>query len=401
MGIDYTTKTIEEVRVSVCSMRIAVIAPNFPPMIGGLSDYTLAWCRSVNQHHDVHIEVITRSSAAQPIGIKIGAPVDRWSWRGRGALFVAIAQARPDIVVLQYVPHAFSRRGGGLSFALALYSALRRLEVPLVTHAHELTGEFGRALHRYPWLIAQRVAVHVLVAISAQSVVTVGGRQARLQLRFVPYQDRIKCIPIGPTIAPTARDPMWRQRYEISDDTLIVVTFGLGHASHDMSVLPRLLDECIERGLDVRLVVFGHALVEHPLCLTLGFVDEKQAAAVMADSDLAAFNIKDGASGRRSVVISALGAGLPVVSTRGPDTDDAWFPASGIKLTKAGDDDAFVEAVIELLQDTSARDSLRSGGRLVFDAHFSWQTVSEEWLRVLRTALGAECRKDGRSPRGR
>jgi glycosyltransferase involved in cell wall biosynthesis len=103
-------------------------------------------------------------------------------------------------------------------------------------------------------------------------------------------------------------------------------------------------------------------------------------------ADLVALPLADGASGRRSSVVTALAAGAPVLSTAGDDTDEALFPASSIRLAPAGDGEAFAAAAVDLARDAEARIALGREGRALYEREFSWQGIARTWSAILRAA---------------
>ncbi|HEY8199868.1 MAG TPA: glycosyltransferase family 4 protein [Actinomycetota bacterium] len=370
-------------------MRVTVVTARFPPMRGGVADHTLAWCRALVELGGFDLAVVTSPGASQGANtgdIPVDASQTDWSRAGAAALRSAVERSKPDVVVIQYVPHAFSRRGGGLPFARVLRGLSRSLGVPLVVCGHELYAPWSEGWHRAPWSLAQRVGVGVLAASSRALVVTVKARQERVQAALPRWRDRILVVPNGPTVLPVAPNPRWRAEHGVGDGLVVLATLGLRHPAKDTAALEAALTQLEASDIDARLFVAGGLVVRHPWAIDLGYVDAAAAGQLLAAADLFVLPLADGASGRRSSLISALAAGAAVVSTAGSDTDPALFPAGALSLTPAGDTGAFASAVERLAADPGARMALREGGRALFEQEFAWPVVARRWSDILHNA---------------
>jgi glycosyltransferase involved in cell wall biosynthesis len=382
-------------------VRVTVVTARFPPMRGGVADHTLAWCRALAGLGCFDLTVVTSPGACRenqgaqrdrgPAGtgtsrIVVDASQADWTSAGARALRSAVERSKPDVVVVQYVPHAFSRRGGGLPFAWALRGLSRDLDVPLVVNGHELYARWSEAIHRAPWCLAQRLGAGVLAASSRALVVTVRARQEQVQAALPHWRDRILVVPNGPTVLPVAPGPHWRADHGVSEGVVVLASLGLGHWTKDTPALEATLVRLEASGIEARLFVAGGLTVRHPRAVDLGYLDPEAAGQLLAAADLFVLPLADGASGRRSSLISALAAGTAVVSTAGSDTDPALFPTGAVSLTPAGDAEAFASAVVRLARDPDGRAALREGGRALYEREFAWPVIARRWRDILHDA---------------
>lgn len=366
-------------------MRVTILCPAYPPMPGGVSDFTRRFAHSIA--HAADITVITSPGAASDPGVTVRAVQADWGPLGLWALLGRIRESAPDVVVIQYVPHLYQARG--FSVAIAEFVALlRRSGFCVVTVAHELYYGRHEGWKVQPFGWAQRYALLPLVWGSRKVVLTVSDRLKRMKTVFPRWADKFELLPVGPNLAPAEGVDVagWREAHGIPDGALTLLFMGLAHPSKELSMLNTTLDTLAEAGIPARLVLVGGGRLDHPHAIHLGYLQEPEAAAAIAAADLFVLPLSDGASARRTSLMNALAAGLPVVSTVGANTDSALFPPEAVRLVPAGDAQAFAEAVQALAIDASARRSLGEAGRDLLETRFSWDVLGDEWLRLLRAA---------------
>ena len=366
-------------------MRITVVSSHFPPATGGVSDYTLEWCRSMQVlGHD--LTVITSTPDAAHAGLTIEHFTRRWDVSGSGQLIGLVQGSHPDALVVQYVPHAYSARGGGLAVALLLRRLARSVSVPMVVNAHEVYGAWTESAKRAPWHLSQRFAAAVLVSSAEAFVVTVKRRQNEMKRFLWPWSERVKLLQIGPTVTSQGPDPDWRCRHGVLDGTFLMTSFGLGHPTQAVAQLSIVLDTLTAAGVNARLFIAGRLDVDHPLVTQLGYISAEDASQLLAAGDVFALPLVDGVSGRRSSVISALAVGATVATTAGLDTDLDLFSGGGVAMSPAGDPDAFAELVLQLAANPETRARVARRGRELFASTFDWPVIANAWAELLERA---------------
>ncbi|MDB5099436.1 MAG: glycosyl transferase, group 1 [Cyanobacteria bacterium RYN_339] len=357
------------------AIRVVAVCPAYPPDPGGVSDYARRWAVALAAA-GLEVTVITRPGPhAEDAGVDVRAVQADWGFGGMKALRGAIAAARPDVVVLHYVPHLYQRRG----LSLAVNHALGGLGAPLVTLAHEIYYARHEGLRRQPigWL--QRYALRPLFAASRRVVLTVPDRVSRMQAVFPRWRDRFALIPVGGNLDPTGNRAAWRAAQGLAPDALALLFLGLAHPSKELGHLGAALD-----AVDGRLFLAGGATL--PGATSLGYVSPAEAADALAGADLFLLPLADGASTRRTSLMNALAAGLPVVSTLGVNTDEALFRGA-VRLVPAGDAAAFAGAVRELALDPAARAALGAAGRALYEREFAWPVLAGRWKALLEGTL--------------
>jgi glycosyltransferase involved in cell wall biosynthesis len=339
-----------------------------------VSDYARRWAMALAAS-GVEVVVITSPGAtAHDPGVEVRPTQVDWGFGGVRELRGAIAAARADAAVLHYVPHLYERRG----LSLAVNHGLAGLGIPLVTLAHELYYGRHEALRHQPIGWVQRYALRPLFAASAKVVLTVPDRVQRMRAVFPRWAPKFELIPVGANLEGKGNREAWRTAQGLGPDELAMLFLGLAHPSKELGAL--------EASLEVpgRLFLAGGAKLEG--ATSLGYVDAQAAEDALAGSDLFLLPLGDGASTRRTSLMNALAAGLPVVSTIGSNTDLGLF-AGAMRLVPAGDHRAFAAAVRELGQDAEARRALGAAGRALYDHEFAWDVLARRWIALLQTTL--------------
>ncbi len=120
-----------------------------------------------------------------------------------------------------------------------------------------------------------------------------------------------------------------------------------------------------------------------------GPLDAPSLSATLQSLDCCVLPFQDGASYRRSTLITALAHGVPVVTT-GPSWAGAELPPlrhrENSLLVPAGDAQALADAVLDLASDSALRARLAAGAHTLAP-RFAWPKVASQTMAVYRQAL--------------
>lgn len=353
-------------------------------MPGGISDYARQWAVAmaalpeapevtVVSHARGRSEppVVLRTVQSDPVGLDLAE------------LEAAIDESRPDVVLVHYEPHCFTRRTPCFAFNRFISRLGRR--VPVVTLAHELYYSRREGLRHQPVGMLQRLALLPLFRGSTRIVLTVPDRVTRMKTVFPFWAERFAQLPVGANLIadPNTDVAGFRTRHGVPEGALLAVFLGFVHPSKDIATVKATLAHWRAEGLEARLLVVGGGQLDDPWAINAGYLSAEEASQALAASDLALLPLRDGASARRTSVINMLAAGLPVVSTLGVNTDLRYFPGSAIRLVPADDPQAFITAATALARDPAARRTLGEGARQWHDETFAWPVLARRWWDLL------------------
>ena len=370
-------------------MRILLVCPIFPPQAGGLADHSARWAEAIGEHLGHEVWVLTGPGAepSQSPHVKLAEPFVEWGLRGAGRLVQTVRHLNPDVVVVQYVPHLYERRGFSLGFAQAVYR-LSQAGFPVVTLAHELYFSRAEAWRHQPAGVVQRAALWPLFAASRRVVFSVPRRERRMRQVFPAWANRFSSLPVGANFSSVdaAEGLRWRSAHGIASGDMVLLFQGGAHPSKEFASVQRSIDALSADGIPARLISIGGCHFSGPACVSLGHVPRAQAESILQAADLAVAPFADGASGRRGSLLNAFSAGLPSVSTMGPDTEPSWFPPEVIRLVPPGEPDTFAAAVRALVENQPQRLAMAGAARQWFDEHFSWPVLAQAWGPLLEAA---------------
>ena len=381
--------------------------------MGGVADYTAQLAEQLKAR-GCALQIITTAVPGVRASEEI-SPIPHWTPGSIRQITRVICGFRADIVHLQYQTAAF-----GLSWVANALPALLRaqgIRAPLITTFHDLRPPylFPRAGRLRP------LATHLLLGGSRMSIFTEPADLVRAHPRRPSFW-----IPIG---AGVAADPQQvpsrshaRNRLGIDAETQVVAFFGFVNHSKGVEVLIRAAERLLHQARDIVVLFIGEGVgasdptnrvtlreVEEEAArrgvarhmLHTGPLSSAEVSCALAAADCAALPFSDGASLRRSSLLTCLAHGVPVVTTIPTPTPtlahghliEPFTEQSGVALGEErmvlvprGDDAELARRVAELLDDPARRDQLGEAGRALA-ARLSWPRIAEATLAVYAHAL--------------
>ncbi len=388
------------------SPTVLFVAGEYPPVQGGLGDYTRELGRAlIAQGQACRVLTLDGSDVAAgaadtPLDPPVSRAVRRWDWGAWPAVRGAAAKA--DIVHIQYQTAAYSMH----PLANALPWLLRRQRVPVVTTYHDT---------RIPYLFPKAGAVRgwVTLALARWSDYTVATNNEDAA-RLRPAARRLAVIPIGSNIAPTATPAdaaAWRARLGIGPDVPLLVYFGFVNRAKGADILVDALARLHKSGTPARLVMLGGQVgASDPTnsaflaqvreqagrlgvadaMLWTDFLPEAEISAALTAADVAVLPYRGGVSLQRGTLMAALAHGVPIVATRPSNPTPGPLPGltDGVDAALAPPDDpaALAEILAALLRDPERRRRLGEGARRLAE-QFRWEPIARQHVELYREVL--------------
>ena len=373
-------------------MRIGLISGEFPPMPGGVGDFTRILAENTQARgHDVH--VLSRAGANHQ-----QLPVSTMSGWGAGCLLPTRRWARHnglDIVNLQYQTAAYD-------MSPFIHFLPDVIGVPVVTTFHDL---------RHPYLFpkAGRLRDWIVMRLArASRGVIATNREDEESLQSVSKR---RMIPIGSSIKrsalTTSERAVYRRRLG-AEDSLLLGHFGFVRPIKGVDYLIEALARIRSSGKSVQLVFIGErsntvdggadcgyllALDEKIRRYDLedavhatGFLPDDEVSAWLGAVDLVVLPYLDGASFRRSSLIAALHQGCAIIATEPATVEPAFAHGNNLWLTPPRSSAAIEDAVMHLLSQPQLIETLRAGAEQV-SKEFDWQQITRNTIAFFESCL--------------
>lgn len=366
-----------------------ILTGEYPPMAGGVSDYTRVVAGGLAAAGDGVVVWVPRGcdgSVVDP-GVEIRRLPDHFGWAGRAAMDAGIpAGAR---VLVQYVPQAFGAKSMNVGLAGWLWRRRERWAIDVMFH--EVAMPFGvgqrlrynipAAVHRAMAAVLCRSARRVFVSTEAwRPMVDRAGRRAVVLPVF-------SNLPEAETQAVRAM----RQRLAGGNANL-VGHFGTCHAAM-LGMLRAAVEATLASGARFAFIGGGSAQAGKGLAKGLGSdgnavsvtgpLDGPSAAAGVAACDLMVLPFPDGVTTRRSSVMAALAGATAVVTTTGALTEPLWAESGAVRLIQPNRPADVAAAVMQMLADGEARTALAERGHRLYAGRLALNHT----IRCLREGL--------------
>ena len=375
-------------------MKIGMISGEYPPMPGGVGDFTQELAQRLRQHgHDVHL-LCRRGCRDDQLAM---STIGSWGLAGAASVRAWVRRLQPDVVNLQFQTAAYDM-SPWVHFLPGFSDA------PFITTFHDL---------RFPYLFPKAgrlrdwIVMHMARA-SSGVITTNQADAARLQAL-----SRRRVIPIGssirPKIASLALREQIRQELAAQPGSFVLGHFGFLNALKGIDYLLEALAGLRRCGRDLRLVFIGggrpqaseksayRSQLEAAITRLglgdavhwTGYLDEAAVAAWLAAVDLVALPFADGASYRRSSLIAAIAQGCAILTTQPTFAVPAFQHGDNLWLVPARSAQALSQGIQALMADAGRLDQLRAGAGLLRRC-FDWDLIASETAEFYQEVIGQQ-----------
>ena len=376
-------------------MRIGFVTGEYPPLCGGVGDYTrLLALHLAARGAEIHI-LTGRAGQRSDAGITVYPRIAHWSIGALGQARRWAQEQNLDIAHLQFQTAAF----GMSPWVHFLPLLLRR---PTFTTFHDL-----RAPYLFPKAGPLRAAsVRWLARTSTGVIVTGPGDRAAL-----PTHPHIAEIPVGSNIlAPLPANydrAATRAQYGAGPADFVLAHFGFTHVSKGLATLLTALANLRQDGVPAQLWLVGASLGDSDprnreaqeelqgqiRALGLadsvrasGYLEEAAVRAALTAADVVVLPYREGAAYHHGSLQAAIHAGCAIISTTPQSPASRFRNGQNMRLVPPADAVALTEAILELRRHPETRAALRAGARALA-AEFSWEGIAAQHEAFYREVL--------------
>lgn len=403
-------------------MKIGLIGGEFPPMVGGVGDFTreLAWGLA-NLGHEVHVitrvgcgsdegpldsrSEKTRASQDTEFGLNpaIHPVISHWGWFSHGRIMDISRRLALHVLNIQYQAAAFDMHPAinFMPWRASLWPSRResstRPHIIATFHDLKVPYLFPKAGPLRDWVVT------FLARQADAAIVTNREDELALKSRGV---DRVARIPIGSNVAPALSDDhnrnTWRADRKIPPESFLLGFFGFFNARKGIETLLRALAilqaESRKAGADnFRLLFIGgtigssdatnRAYADRVKALIAelglservhhtGYLPATEISAAFASIDLCVLPYADGISFHHGTLMAALAHSQPIVSTYPPNDLPELEHGENVWLVPPEDPAALAAAIADLASTPEQRQRMRQGAARLA-AQFSWDRIAD------------------------
>ncbi len=389
-------------------MRIGIITGEYPPLEGGVGDFTRELGAALTTAgHEVHV-LTTQMNDREPSpvheeGLTIYRDILDWDRSVYPRITGWINTLALDVVNIQYQAAAYQMRGW-----INLYPRLQRrhLTAPIVVTYHDLLPPYlfpkaGPLRQWTVWQLAQYVNGVIITNGNDYTAITAD------QERVLPP---IRLIPIGSNIAPHPptgyNREAWRHEHGFVPEDMLIGFFGFMNRSKGIDTLIEALKQLVDQGLPAHLLFIGgrtgssdstntayadeiDALIEQnglgKHVHRTGFTTPEEVSAALLAVDLCALPYRGGVSMRHGTLHAALAHGKVVITTT-PQVKTPQLQNGVNILLVPPENPGFLASVTQALwENPQARAEIeQQAARLAQE--FSWERIAvhtTEFFRML------------------
>jgi glycosyltransferase involved in cell wall biosynthesis len=362
------------------------ITPEYPPELGGVSDYAKQVAEALRATGDsVHVwcprtPILTGSDTGwvhrqlRNFGPRELLSLGRELGRHPGVrrLFV------------QWVPHGFGWRSMNIVFCCwLLWRSCRGEQIDLMVHEPFLSFREGSwkqdlaaCVHRLMAILLLLAADRVWISTKSwESKMRPYALGRKVEFRWLPVPSNIPVEKGGPGLDFLRRD-------RACDGQQVVGHFST-YSSDIVAMLRRILPSLLSQpeSYDVQLLGRGseqfreEMIHAHPSFRArihaTGPLSPKQLSRHLTACDVLLQPYPDGVTTRRTTVMASLEHGLPVITTLGRLSEESlWSRSNALVTINSVDPEEFVQAAVALLRDQTELSRLRTAASAFYSEHF-------------------------------
>lgn len=401
-------------------MRVLFVSGEFPPMQGGVGDYTREMGLALRDL-GCEVHVATSAAAGSVPGLIVHPLIKRWSWGCWQVLLDLIRRERPEVVHIQYQAAAYAMHPAVNLLPWRVRRVGReRPKVVVTFHDLKVPYLFPKAGPARRWIVEE-------LARRSDAVVTTNREDCDSLRRTLSRPPAL--IPIGSNIAPALPDgydrEAWRRRWGAGLNDFLLCFFGFVNARKGVDLLLQALDLVrlpsstaaggasqaaseAEPGQVRLLMIGGQTGASDPTNATYlahiqgligelglqdrvrwtGFLEPEEVSGSFLAADLCVLPFRDGLSFLHGTLHAALVHGMPILTTQPRVTLPELAHGENIYLVPRDDPAALAHAILDLAGAPALRRRLGEGASAL-SMQFRWPALAADTLRLYR-AIAAQ-----------
>ena len=402
-------------------MRILVISGAYPPMRAGESSNAHHLCRHLaSQNLDVQVLTSIGNTGAGDAGVTVHPIMKTWSWLEAPRFARFVKRCAPDAVLLMYIgvmynyhpmitfaPTIVKRQFPGIPF-VTRYESPYAGAAPRTTLAARIGRKFvvtvlGETDVAYTSGTLLRDSDHVIVLCE--------GHRTALVEEWPKAREKAIVIPPSPNVlvcpeTDGTNRQKGRARLGVAPDEFVIAFFGYVYPKKGIETLLEAFQIVRRDRSKARLVFIGGTMdldaedsasywdKMQQLCRELGIADQttwtgafksdgEEGSQYLRAADVCVLPLLKGVQLNNSSFSAMAAHGMPIVTTRGPATDQVFVDGENVLMCDPGNAVALADRIKALMDSEQLRERLRSGVSKLAQDWLSWDKGIARTLAVL------------------
>ena len=374
-----------------------LITPEYPPQIGGVSDYTHLLAEGLTRlGEDVHVWCPAAAASAAPDQVSVHRDLGKISPADLRRVGRKLNKfPHPRRILVQWVPHGYGWRSLNLPLCLWLLNRSLRCGDKIEIIVHEPFLAFGEGSWKQQIAaLAHRVMAIVLLGATRRVWVSIPEWEKRWKPFALGRDVKFRWLPI-PSNIPVSQNADRIEavrRLHASAGELLIGHFGTYHSPVAV-LLETLVPEIRNKLPKAKLLLIGagshefrERLVQRRPELgrfveSTGSLPHEEISCHISACDLLMQPYPDGVSTRRTSLMAGLAHAKPIVTTSGHLTEAFWAATAAVELVPAGDTDAFVNTLTELCGDQARSNRMGRYALRLYQTRFDLAHTLESLCR--------------------
>ncbi len=291
-------------------------------------------------------------------------------------------------VILQYQPFAWGPSGFApwLPWLVLMARIVRRVDIVLMVHETYIRPSSFRTFVISGW---QRLQLAALCPLARRRFASCDYYVA--QVTSMRFRGCVR-LPVSSPLPAVSRNE--GSAIEGDNSEFVIATILTDHPSqligHALAAAEGIARDRPDH--DVRFLVLGKSRVSlqtQVSNLTIerpGYLAARALAERARGADLFLLPYSDGLTARRTTLMIALQAAVPVVSTSMPYSDEDLVASDAVRaVALPASVNDFARAAMAVAADQRMLKTRGSAGRALFDQSYSWSIIASQLLSALRT----------------
>ncbi|MDD4182349.1 MAG: glycosyltransferase family 4 protein [Candidatus Omnitrophica bacterium] len=380
-------------------IKLAMISGTFPELHCGIGDYTYRLCAELKKHDAVVSVVTSQSPQIKSLeGVKLIQVLKNWDLLSLPTLLNFFRNNFTDIIHIQYPTQSYKDKA--MINILPVFLKAFFPNTFLIVTIHDIkTAHIFNKIRAIPFLI-----------FADKIILTVAEEKDYLVKRFPFLRDKLEIISIGSNINPVELSSeergKIREKLGVKADEILLSHFGYILPKKELELLIYSVKHLHEKGQKIKLIFISdfcpkankyhrrlesmsHKFNLEKLIIWTGYCRQEEVSKYLLSSDIGIQLYPDGVSYRRTSFLTAIGHGLPVITTVNTRLPEGLIDRGNILAVVPRDAGKLADAIEELILSKALRKDLSVKAK-EFSGHFSYESIAEEHFSLYQSLIKSE-----------